>query len=121
MTSEFIYVVEIMLICRVFEYFIHSCIYELMTWLIEVYAIFPLWCFIVKIFMHVNWEFIEDVTFIYWIFIIFTLFIALIEVGRYKLVLEHGYRAVKTGRAVQASPFSPINFRAWALNIEPEF
>jgi len=30
-------------------------------------------------------------------------------------------RAVKTGRAVRASPFSPINFRAWALNIEPEF
>jgi len=30
-------------------------------------------------------------------------------------------RAVKTGRAVRAGPFSPINFRAWALNIEPEF
>ena len=30
-------------------------------------------------------------------------------------------RAVKTGRAVWAGPFSLINFRAWALNIEPEF
>jgi len=30
-------------------------------------------------------------------------------------------RAVKTGRAVRAGPFSPINYRACALNIEPEF
>jgi len=30
-------------------------------------------------------------------------------------------RAVKTGRAVRADPFSPINYRAWALNIESEF
>ena len=30
-------------------------------------------------------------------------------------------RAVKTGRAVRAGPFNPINFRAWALNIESEF
>ena len=30
-------------------------------------------------------------------------------------------RAVKTGRVVRAGPFSPINYKAWALNIEPEF
>jgi len=30
-------------------------------------------------------------------------------------------RAVKTGWAVWAGPFSPINYRAWALNVEPEF
>jgi len=54
-----------------------------MTWLLEVYTIFPLWCFIVEIFMHVSCELFEDVTSISWIFIIFAWFIALIEVGRY--------------------------------------
>jgi len=64
-----------------------GCIYELMTWLLEVYAIFPLWCFIVEIFMHVNCELFEDVTYISWIFIIFAWFIALIEIGRYTIHL----------------------------------
>jgi len=78
MISRFIYVVEILPICRVFEYFIYGCIYELMTWLFEVYAIFPLRYFIVEIFMHVDWELFEDVTSISWIFVIFAWFIALI-------------------------------------------
>jgi len=30
-------------------------------------------------------------------------------------------RAIKMGRAVRADPFNPINYRVWALNIEPEF
>ena len=30
-------------------------------------------------------------------------------------------RAVKTGWAVRAGPFSPINYKVWDLNIEPEF
>jgi len=38
------------------------------------------------------------------------------QVGRSVLL-----RAVKTGQAVRAGPFNPINYRAWALNIEPEF
>jgi len=57
-----------------FEYFIYKCIYELMTWLFEVCAIFPLWCFIVEIFNHVDWELFEDVTSISWIFVIFAYF-----------------------------------------------
>ncbi|KEH22275.1 hypothetical protein MTR_7g036835 [Medicago truncatula] len=40
--------------------------------------------------------------------------------GRRKLWLVQG-RAVKTGQAVWTGPFSPINYRAWALNIESEF
>jgi len=71
-------------ICRDLNIILYGCVYELMTWLLEVYAIFPLWCFIVEIFMHVSWELFEDVTSISWIFIIFAWFIALIEVGRYK-------------------------------------
>jgi len=59
-----------------------------MTWLLEVYVIFSLWCFIVEIFMHVSCELFEDVTSISWKFIICAWFIALIEVGRYKLVSE---------------------------------
>jgi len=66
-----------------FGYYILWMYLLLMTWLLEVYAIFPLWCFIVEIFMHVNIELFEDVTSISWIFIIFAWFIALIEVGRY--------------------------------------
>jgi len=38
---------------------------------------------LLEFFMHFNCELFEDVTFISWIFIIFALFIALIEVGRY--------------------------------------
>ena len=30
-------------------------------------------------------------------------------------------RAVKTDGAVRSGPFSPINYRVWALNSEPEF
>ena len=68
------------------------CIYELMAWLFEVYVIFPLWCFIVEIWIHVCFgEFMEDVTSISWIIIILTWFIVLIEVGRYKLVSKPGW------------------------------
>jgi len=56
-----------------------------MTWLFEAYAIFPLWWFIDEICMHVNCDLFDDVTSISWIFIIFTCFIALIEVGCYKV------------------------------------
>jgi len=63
--------------------FLCGCIYEMMTWLLEVYVIFPLWCFYCWNFMHDVWRFMEDVTSISWIFIIFAYFIALIEVGRY--------------------------------------
>jgi len=75
--------------CRDLDIILYECIYELMTWLLEVYAIFPLWCFIVGIFMHVDCELFEDVTSISWIFIIFAWFIALIEVERYKLDRFH--------------------------------
>jgi len=72
-----------------FEYFTCWCIYELMTWLFEMYAIYPLWWFIVEIFMHVVLEnLFEDVTSISWIFIIFMCLIALIEVGRYNFCLQ---------------------------------
>jgi len=69
-----------------FEYFIYGCTYELTTWPFKVYAIFPLWCFIVEIFMHVNWELFEGVTSISWIIVIFAYFIALIEVRRYSIM-----------------------------------
>jgi len=39
----------------------------------------------------------------------------------HRYLIVPGTRAVKTGQAVRAGPFSTINFRAWALNIEPEF
>jgi len=69
-----------------FEYFIYGCIYELMTWLFEVYVIFRCevcWNF------YTCWfgEFKEDVTSISWIIIIFACFIALIEVKRYNMHL----------------------------------
>jgi len=62
MISGFVYVVEILPICRVLDIIFHGCIYELMTCLFEVYAIFPLWYFIVEIFLHVDLRFMEDVT-----------------------------------------------------------
>jgi len=71
-------------ICRVLSIFSCWCIYELMAWLFGVHVIFPLWCFIVEIFMHVDLRFIEDVTSISRIFVIFACFITLIEVGRYR-------------------------------------
>jgi len=37
-----------------FVYYILWMYLFLMTWLLEVYAIFPLLCFIVEIFMHVS-------------------------------------------------------------------
>jgi len=58
-----------------FEYFIYGCIYELMTWLFEVYAIFPPWCFIVEIFyacwLRIIWR--RDIYFlnIYYIRVIY--------------------------------------------------
>jgi len=59
-------------------------IYELMTWLVEVYDIyFRCDVLFVEICMHVSCELFHDVTSISWIFIIFAWFIALIEVGRY--------------------------------------
>jgi len=54
--SRFVYVVEILPICQVLNILFYGCIYELMTWLFEVYAIFPLWYFIVEIFMNVCLE-----------------------------------------------------------------
>jgi len=38
----FVYVVEILPICRDLDIIFCGYIYELMTWLLEVYAIFPL-------------------------------------------------------------------------------
>jgi len=68
-------------ICRDLDIIFYWCIYELMTWLLEVYAIFPLWCLIVEIFMHVVFgELFEDVMSISWIFIIFAWFITLIQI-----------------------------------------
>jgi len=74
--------------CQDLDIILYGCIYELMTWLFEVYAIFPLSCFIVGIFMHGNCELFEDLASISWIFIIFAWFIALIEVGRYMTLLN---------------------------------
>jgi len=54
----------------------------IMTWLFEMYDIYPLQRFR-EDFMHVVLRLIEDVTTISWLFIIFAYFIALIEVGRY--------------------------------------
>jgi len=40
--SGCVYVVEILPICRDLDIIFYGCIYELMTWLLEEYAIFPL-------------------------------------------------------------------------------
>jgi len=40
--SEFVYVVEVLPRCRYLDIIFYGCIYELTTWLLEVYAIFPL-------------------------------------------------------------------------------
>jgi len=94
MIFGFVYVVEILPICRIFEYYILWMYLWVDDMVIEVYAIFPLWCFIIEIFMHVMFgEFMEDVTSISWIFIIFAWFIGLIKVGRY---MNHlGWRGVE--------------------------
>jgi len=88
-----IYFVEIYP-CAEFGYYSCWCIYELMTWLFEVYAIYPLRCFVEIFYACCFGEFIEDVTSISWIFIIFACFITLIEVGRYILHLPLLYQTL---------------------------
>jgi len=81
--SRLFYVAETFTHVSGFWYYICWCIYELMTWIFEAYAIYPLRC-LLKISMHDYFgEFIEDVMSISWIFIIFACFIALIDIGCY--------------------------------------